>query len=159
MTTSEKGQFLPSCEWRELPVATLSDSGQEQVDAMVSTNWMADYCSIDAHPFFTVPLPDTPLSVPLGGSPQLEFTIEPLGVSGYAWRPDFASAGKSESNRVQVSLDDLRGSTRVDLAFEPAMSQRLDLSMLPVGDYTIEVFAGWEDGQAGWAFRVEIIEP
>ncbi len=158
-TPPPKSSSFSMCEGVELPAAVLSYGGQEQASAKVATNWRAEDCAFSVHPSFTLPLPDTPLRVPLGGSPLLEFSIEPIGGSGYTWKPDFAAAEQPEFDQVQVPLDDLRASTRVDISVEPSTSQRLDLSMLSAGDYAIEVSAGWEDGQSGWAFRIQIVGP
>ena len=141
------------------PSAVLSYGSQQQADARTSLNWRSEDCSGNFHPSFTVSLPGTGLEVPLGASPELSFSAEPEAVSGYAWQPDFSLAEEPSDGKVEVPLDDLRGSTRTDLAFGPVASQQLDLTSLPPGDYAIEVFASWDDGSSGFAFRVEIIEP
>lgn len=143
----------------DAPTAMLSYGEQRQDDARIAINWQSQDCGINGHPFFALPLPDTVLQVPFGASPELTFSAEPDAVSGYAWRPDFGLAEEPSDGKVEVPLDDLRGSTRTDLAFGPVASQQLDLTSLPPGDYAIEVFASWDDGSSGFAFRVETIEP
>ena len=137
----------------------LSYGEQQQDDARIAMNWQSQDWVINGHPIDTLPLPQVAIRVRQGGSPQLTFSAEPDAVSGYAWRPDFDAVQESSSNRLEVPLDDRRGTTRIDLAFEPVASQLLDLHALPPGRYAIELFAGWHRGSSGFAFHVEIIEP
>jgi len=161
-TPSAKDSSRSGCQTSDdvpVPGAALSYGDQRQDDAMVSVNWRSDNCAANFHPSVTVPLPGTALEVPLGASPELTFSAEPDSVSGYAWRPDFSLAEELLDGKVEAPMDDLRRSTRADLAFGPFASQPLDLASLPAGDYAIEVSASWDDGSSGFAFRVEILTP
>lgn len=137
----------------------LSFGGQRQDNSSIAINWNADGCVMTGHPIATLPLPQNPLVIPRGSGAQLEFITAPIALSGYAWLPDFAAAEEPAFGRVEVPLDELRGSTRVDIEFGLAASQQVDLASLPGGVYAIEVFAGWPGGSTGYAFHVEIIEP
>ena len=156
-TITVKDETLGGCQ--ALPGAVLSYGDGQQANARVTINWQSDDCVINGHPFFTLPLPEMALQVPQGANVQLAFSVKPEGVWGYAWRPDFRAAEEPAFDRIEVPLDDLRGSTRVDIEFEQAASQQVDLSTLDPGDYAIEVFAAWDDGSSGFAFHVEIVEP
>ncbi len=160
-TPSAKDSSRSGCQtWDAVPApnAVLSYGEQWQGGARVAVNWQSEDCAISSHPIATLPLPDFAVQVPLGESSLLSFSAKPDTVSGYAWRPDFSSAEEPSDRKVEVPLDGLRGSTRVDLDFEPVPSQQLDLASLPPGDYAIEVFGSWEDGSSAFAFRVEILE-
>ena len=152
-----KDETLGGCQ--ALPGAVLSYGDGQQANARVTINWQSDDCVINGHPIATLPLPPVAIRIPQGGSPQLMFSVGPKSASGYAWRPAFDAVQESSSNRLEVPLDGLRGSTRIELAFEPVPSQQLELRSLPPGNYAIEVFAAWDDGSSGFAFHVEIVEP
>ena len=159
-TPPAKDETLSSCETLDdAPTAVLSYGDQRQDDARVAVNWQSDDCAINSHPFDTLPLPPVAIRIRQGGGPQLTFSAKPDSVSGYAWRPAFDAVQESSSNRLEVPLDDRRGTTRIDLAFEPVASQLLDLRALQPGRYAIEMFAGWHNGTSGFAFHVKIIEP
>ena len=160
ITPPAKDETLSSCETLDdAPTAMLSYGEQRQDDARIAINWQSQDWVINGHPIDTLPLPQVAIRVRQRGSPQLTFSAEPDAVSGYAWRPDFDAVQGSSSNRLEVPLDARRGTTRIDLAFEPVASQLLDLHALPPGRYAIELFAGWHRGSSGFAFHVEIIEP
>ncbi len=142
----------------DAPEATLSFDGERQSNARVSINWEGDDCAVTGHPFFTLPLPSSTLTIPLGERAELKFSVVPDWLSAYAWSPAFEEAEVSGSGKTEVPLDDRRGSTRVDLALDPLVVQQLPLDLLPPGEYAIEVYAGWHRGSSGFAFRVEIVE-
>ncbi len=161
-TPSAKDSSRSGCQtWDAVPApnAAFTHGEQWQGDARVAVNWQSEDCAISSHPIATLPLPEFAVQVPLGASAQLTFSAKPDTVSGYAWRPDFSSAEEPSARKVEVPLDGLRGSTRIDLALEAVASQEVDLTSLPPGDYAIEVSAEWENGSSGFAFRVQILEP
>ena len=159
-TPAVKDEAFNSCDaLDEAPTAVLSYIDEHQADARVAVNWTSDDCAINSHPFDTLPLPDFAVQVPLGESSKLTFSAKPDTVSGYAWLPDFSLAEEPSGRKVEVPLDGLRSTTRIDLALDPVASQQLDLTSLAPGDYAIEVFAVWHNGSSGFAFHVEIIGP
>ena len=119
----------------------------------------AGECSFSSHPTATVFVPKRVLLVNSGQQPELTLDAEPAGLSGFAWQPDFSSLQEVDRFNLEIPLDDLRNTTRVEIEMDAAAMQSLDLSGLAAGRYVLEVNAEWLDGSSGYTFQVEIVEP
>ncbi|MCH7488170.1 MAG: hypothetical protein IIB23_00910 [Chloroflexi bacterium] len=118
---------------------------------------MGDDCAIDGHPFFTIPLPASALTLPVGARPVLTFSKSPRSADATI-RPLPLEKTFPTASGIEIDVNDLHAIPTEQLDVQAIAEQELDLGSLSPGDYVVEVGSGWPQGSLGFLFRIEIVE-
>ncbi|MCH8025593.1 MAG: hypothetical protein IH866_02250 [Chloroflexi bacterium] len=141
----------------QFPEVALHYGEQTQQDPYLYYSWLGDDCAVDGHPFITIPLPASALTLPAGARPVLTFSRGPRSATATI-RPLPLGKTLPTADGIEIDVNELHAILAETLDVQAIAEQELDLGPLSPGDYVVEVASGWPEGGLGFAFRIEIVE-